>query len=80
VNWLVWSLPCYPPHEWLGRTCVCTARGRYCLGFWSGGVLGCTVIVKSHRTHFQVSSVGTDGRDLLVSIVILQRGQIYVGA
>ena len=49
----------------------------YCLGFWSRGVVGCTVIVKSHCGHFQVSSIGMDGCDLLVSMVILQQGQIF---
>ena len=54
---------------------------RRAVAYWPGlrscGSLGRTVIVKSHCKHFQVSSMGTDGSDLLVSIVILQRGQIF---
>jgi hypothetical protein len=56
---------------------VCTGRGNYCLGFWSRGAPGRMVIVKSHCRHFQVSSIGTDECDLLLSMVILQRGQIF---
>jgi hypothetical protein len=51
--------------------------GAYCLDFWSRGAEGSTVIVKSHCGHFQVLSTGTEARDLLRSMVILQRGQIF---
>jgi hypothetical protein len=49
----------------------------YCPDFWSRGARGSTVMVKSHCRHFQVSSSGMDGCDLLRSMVILQRGQIF---
>ena len=55
--------------------------GAYGPDFCSRGAEGSTVIVKSHCGHFQVLSTGTDGCDLLRSMVILQRGQIFcVGA
>ena len=86
-----WSLVTKPLLESIPINCYWNMRdcrrprvtgnkdSAYCLGFRSRGALGSTVIVKSHCTHFQVSSSGTDGCDLLPSMVILQRGQIFSG-
>jgi hypothetical protein len=50
-----------PPHllvPWASLPEATASAGSYCLDFWSRDVIGCTVIVKSHCTHFQVSSIG----------------------